>query len=25
LTAALAVVQGALFVLWLSYWTHMII
>ncbi|WP_327644373.1 hypothetical protein [Micromonospora zamorensis] len=25
LTATLAVVQGALFVLWLSYWTHMII
>ncbi|MGW3890533.1 hypothetical protein ACWD69_17745 [Micromonospora chokoriensis] len=25
LTAALAVVQGVLFVLWLSYWTHMII
>ncbi|MGW3603781.1 hypothetical protein [Micromonospora sp. NPDC005161] len=25
LTAALALVQGALFVLWLSYWTHMII
>ncbi|MCX5065336.1 hypothetical protein OOJ91_05520 [Micromonospora lupini] len=25
LTAALAVVQGALFVLWLTYWTHMII
>ncbi|MGC4746087.1 hypothetical protein ACLQ28_10550 [Micromonospora sp. DT201] len=25
LTAILAVVQGALFVLWLSYWTHMII
>ncbi|MET8373192.1 hypothetical protein [Micromonospora profundi] len=25
LTAVLAVVQGALFVLWLSYWTHMII
>ncbi|MFF5054847.1 hypothetical protein ACFY1S_16875 [Micromonospora sp. NPDC000663] len=25
LTAALAVTQGALFVLWLSYWTHMII
>ena len=25
LTATLAVVQGVLFVLWLSYWTHMII
>nr|WP_236646642.1 hypothetical protein [Micromonospora acroterricola] len=25
LTAALALVQGALFVLWLTYWTHMII
>ncbi|MEH1165161.1 hypothetical protein V6V47_07220 [Micromonospora sp. CPCC 205539] len=25
LTAALALVQGALFVLWLSYWTHLII
>ncbi|MEV7327852.1 hypothetical protein [Micromonospora sp. NPDC093244] len=25
LTAALAVTQGALFVLWLTYWTHMII
>ncbi|MEU5903493.1 hypothetical protein ABZ780_03845 [Micromonospora sp. NPDC047467] len=25
LTAVLAVVQGALFALWLSYWTHMII
>ncbi|MFJ6166902.1 hypothetical protein ACIQH6_17415 [Micromonospora orduensis] len=25
LTAALAVVQGVLFVLWLTYWTHMII